>query len=172
MTDYFANCKNDTPYPPIEVTCVNTSYAQLLMEDYAGANSEMTAVTKYVYQEFISKNEAIVEALERISYQEMHHLHILGTLIEKLGGDPQYFVSSCISNGFWTGQYVSYEKNPRCFLKKNIAAEQDAIRSYHRKIGLMKDQKVSRILERIILDEQCHINVFTRLLREETNCMC
>lgn len=172
MSEYYLKCDNNSPYPPIKVEKMNLSYAQLLLEDYAGVNSEMTAITKYVYQSFICRNKAIAKALERISMDEMHHLDILGTLIDKLGGDPKYCDPNSISHDFWTAQYVAYEKNPCCFLKKNIAAEQAAIRNYHKKISMIEDQCVSEILERIIIDEQCHVKVFTQLLRDETNCMC
>lgn len=75
------------PYPPIDPK-PNPHYAQILMEDYAGIVSELTAITKYEYQSVVLMNTFphFAKELSRIGMAEMHHLHILAQLIFKLGG--------------------------------------------------------------------------------------
>jgi bacterioferritin len=45
----------DLPYPEPMVEIPNIEYANLLLKDYAGAVSEFTAISLYVYQQFASE---------------------------------------------------------------------------------------------------------------------
>ena len=44
------DCELNLSYPPVEVTEKNCTYACLLLNDYAGKNGELTALTQYFYQ--------------------------------------------------------------------------------------------------------------------------
>ena len=66
---------SDKPYPPIEVEGTNLEYAKILLEDYAGAGGEDTAIHRYFYQSLVT--DEISKMLEGISRVEMHHLEIL-----------------------------------------------------------------------------------------------
>ena len=46
------NFKINKPYPKIQVEKPNTYYANLLLNDYAGINSELTSITQYIFQNF------------------------------------------------------------------------------------------------------------------------
>ena len=65
----------------------NRYYAKLLLEDYAGAAGELTAVTQYIYHSITSKGEAvgIAELLRKVAITEMRHFEMLGTTIQLLG---------------------------------------------------------------------------------------
>lgn len=152
----------DLPYPEVESGPDNRRTVLLLMQDYAGVISEMSAVTQYVYGHIVlnKKAEDISKTLERISIAEMRHLELLGEAIVTLGGDPVY-----ASRGrFWSAKYISYVSRPREVLTENIKGEQDAIRQYKRHIEMIRNQSVVRLLERIILDEELHIRVLNELL--------
>ena len=41
----------DLPYPPVQVSARNPSYANLLGVDYCGSVSEMSAITQYINNE-------------------------------------------------------------------------------------------------------------------------
>lgn len=160
------DCRLDVPYPEVAVEGRNISYAALLTNDLAGQVSEMTAVTQYVYQHMITMNERISETLMCISIVEMKHLEMIGEMIFDLGGNPEYAVRTGRGSYFWNARYVDYDQDPKRYLKINIAGEQAAIANYRKRIEQINDQYVRAVLERIILDEKYHIDIFGDLLAE------
>lgn len=163
------SCELNLPYPAIKTEGRNPYFAALLMQDYAGRNSEMTAINQYFYQHLIvtDENRRLAETLECISIVEMHHLHILGELIVLLGGNPQ-FRTDGRRGYYWRGDYVSYTQNIRRFLENNITAERNAISAYKIRYRQITDDGVRKNLERIILDEEHHIELFEHALKEYT----
>lgn len=159
------NCEVNLPYPPVEVERKNPNYANLLMNDYAGRISELTAITQYSYQHFITndKYKDLSKSLECISIVEMHHLEFLGELILLLGGDP-VFRSGENNGDYWSGRYPSQSKNVVQLLKDNIVAETKAIQSYRLRITQTNDRKIQRLLSRIIMDEEKHLMIFKNYL--------
>ena len=90
MMDHSTSTQALPPYPPIHPQ-KNPCYARLLAEDYAGVQSELTAIAQYLYQSVLTQTEpALAKTLARIAQDEMHHLQILAKLIHALGGDPHY----------------------------------------------------------------------------------
>jgi bacterioferritin len=149
------------PYPEVDPACEPKTVC-LLKEDYAGSDGEITAINLYIYQHILLDGELdeIAEALLKISIVEMHHMELLGEAIKKLGGDPIY-QSNC---RMWTADYVNFVKNPRCILMVDIEAEKTAIRNYRRHINMICNPQVQELLERIIMDEELHLEVFKGLL--------
>lgn len=161
-------CTLDIPYPPVEVTAENAQYAKLLSRDYAGIASELTAIGQYVYQEIVvqDSDKELSSALECISQVEMHHMDILGNLIFLLGGDPR--LGECARNRFiyWDGHYPVYSQNPTTVLREDIAAEQNAIATYKKRLTEIADPKIQKNIERIIMDEEEHLRIFKCLLAQ------
>lgn len=160
MTEYRVNL----PYPEVESGPDNKRTVLLLMEDYAGMISELSATCQYVYQHIVLEESAreVAEALKHISIAEMKHLELLGEAILALGGNPLY-----ASRGrFWNARNVSYVTRVRDVLTENISGEKSAIRQYRRHIEQTGNQSVRRLLERIILDEELHIRIFNELLEK------
>ncbi len=152
--------KSDLPYPTITPQ-KNLRDAKLLMPNYGGKDSELTAILQYVYQAYINfENEPFAKVLEGISMTEMHHHELLGEAIAKLGGYP-------VMGGhtYWNGSFVFYDTNPKVFLEFNIKAEETAIKNYERTILALNNEEVKLMLERIILDEELHIKIFRELIR-------
>lgn len=163
-----SNFKSNLPYPEIKVSCPNKHYALLLRDDYAGLVSEMTAITQYLYHYFDIKgcNKEIAKKLESIAIVEMHHLEILAQLIILLGEKPIYFSN----NTFWNGSFVDYGNNILDQLRSDLAAELKAIQKYNMHIRMINDPCIQKILERIILDEQIHVQIFTDMINALTCC--
>ncbi len=160
VTEYRVNL----PYPEVESGPDNRRTVLLLMEDYAGMVSELSAITQYVYQHIVLEDaaEEVSEVMRHISIIEMKHLELLGEAILKLGGNPMY-----ASRGrFWNARNVSYVTRVREVLNENINGENSAIRQYRRHIEQTANQSVKRLLERIILDEELHIRIFNALLEK------
>lgn len=154
--------KSDLPYPKIDITTKNKSDAMLLMNDYAGKVSETTAVMQYMYQHYIIKqfDEEIADIMEEIAITEMHHHEMLGVSITELGGDP--IISSL--GPFWSGSYVAYSRKIKQMLLDDIESEEAAIRNYKKTIMCLTDEDLKKMIKRIILDEEVHIQTFKALL--------
>jgi Mn-containing catalase len=159
-------CELNIPYPQAVTKGKNLYYASLLTNDYAGTVSEMSAVTKYVFQHMVTPNKKISDTVRCISIVEMKHLEIIGEIIHNFGGNPRFAVQYGCNAAFWSAQYVSYGTDPRSYLRENIAEERAAIASYGARINQINDIYVQKMLERIILDEENHIRIFTDLLEE------
>lgn len=166
MNEHMFNCELPVPYPSVQTEGKNLYYASLLTNDYAGVVSEMSAVTGYMYQHFITSNAKIADTLKCISVVEMRHLGFIGELITAFGGNPRIAVQSGCKSTYWNAQYISYETNPKCYLKENIANERVAIANYNIRMNQICDRFVQALLERIILDEENHIKLFSALLDE------
>ena len=168
MIEQTFSCYLSKPYPQVKTESKNMYYASLLTSDFAGTISEMSAVSQYTYQQIISSTPKISDTLSCISKVEMHHMEILGELISALGGNPRIAVQSGCNCIFWSAQYISYETNPKVFLKENITAELSAIANYKARINQISDPYIQDILARIIMDEEYHIELFRALLEELT----
>lgn len=161
------------PYPPAEVTAPNRKYARILQNDYAGEAGELSAVTKYMYQSLLAPvHEGWAQAgefckiMRGVAIVEMHHLALLGQLIIKLGGTAHYAGYRQGETVPWNGGMISYLKDPKESLKKNIEGEQIAVANYRRAIHLIEDPKVTAVLLRIIQDEQLHEKIFEGILKK------
>lgn len=157
-----SRCTLDIPYPEIETSGRNITYANLLLNNYAGPVGELTAITQYFYQYFIVKyrHGEFARSLECISIVEMRHMEMLGELVVQLGGNPLLRTCSGNRSVFWRGNNISPNQNICGFLMGNIEAERQAIDQYRLRISQICDTKVQRVLERIILDEEHHIRIF------------
>lgn len=167
QTQDIYKCAYPAPYPPVMVSRTNDYYAKLLLEDYAGQISELSAITQYSYHHFVLEEKApdVADLLLCISLVEMHHLEILAETISLLGIDPRYrTIEDNNIEVYWNAQYVFYGNGLCDRITADIAGEWAAIESYRRHKQMINDPYVKAILERIILDELHHINLFNRML--------
>lgn len=161
----------DLPYPPIKVKGQNPKYANLILLNYSSAVSELSAVTQYVYHQIALKYkyEEVSETIEGIAEVEMHHLQMLGELIVKLGKDPGYWICKHKKFSYWTPEFLSFNTSLKKALIVDITDEKQAITQYRRTIKQIDDHYINDILERIILDEEYHIKLFTELYQKYVN---
>lgn len=148
------------PYPTV-AKGPDPSTVRMLKEDYAGAASEMTAVSQYIYQNILSAdNESFANAILQIAIVEMSHLDMLGDAILALGGNPTF------GNGtvFWQGKLVNYARTLPEMLRADIEAETQAIANYERHAANTTNASVRALLTRIIKDEQLHLRFFRNTL--------
>lgn len=162
--------KLDIPYPEVKVEEENLYYADLLSQDYAGVVSETTAGMLYSYQHFntFNSNEEFSKVIEEISIVEMMHLEMLGKTIKLLGKEPVY--KTCESSRgncvMWSASNVKYDTDIKDMLKTNIRGEMQAVKNYEHHIKIIEDKYIKELLERIILDEKRHIEIFETLLNK------
>ncbi len=154
--------KSDAPWPEAEIAHPNINDAMLLQEDYASKDSETTAVMTYMYQVYIIHlmDETVADIIEHIAISEMQHHEKLGEMIAALGGNPVIGAKK----GWWNGSYINYSKNIRDMLIHNIIIEQGAIDHYRYTISRLSNEGIKKVIERIILDEEVHIETFKALL--------
>lgn len=155
-------------YPVPRVTEKNPYYASLLLEDYAGISGELTAITQYIYHSITleSTHPAIARLTRHIAITEMHHSELLGKTIQLLGKFP---VMRCIHNDsitFWSAKFVDYGNDVYDKLTANIQHEAHALHSYKTHLRLIADPFVCELIERIILDEEYHLRLFSRFQKE------
>jgi bacterioferritin len=164
------SCSLPDPYPKPKVMRPNFYYATLLLEDYAGSVSELTAITQYMNHYFMLKDEyeELAELEKCIAIIEMHHLELLAETILLLGVEPKYRTITNKSSVYWDGSYVSYNTEFYDRLAADIAAEKQAIKQYQIHQYLINDIHIKRILERIIEDEEHHLE----LLNQAASCYC
>lgn len=152
------------PYPKPMIEIQNKEYANILLKDYAGAVSEFTAISLYVYQHFVSKGQYkdYAELIGGVSVTEMKHLELLGETIKLEGFKPMYIDNASPHGKLWSPMYVNFTTYIKAMLKEDIKAEQTAIENYRYHITLIKDKYIIRLLERIILDEELHLKLFSQ----------
>lgn len=167
MCEAMMKYKVDEPYPEIMVQKENKHYAAILSNDFAGAISEMTAVTQYVNHHLKCEmiDDEIGEALIGIGMVEMHHLNMIGETILKLGGEPYYGRVKKDKFQCWTPKFIVYGKDIKSMLKSDIQGEVDAIAQYKKHIEEIDDKYIKALLKRIIKDEEFHIKILDSLLK-------
>ncbi|MEW6771355.1 MAG: manganese catalase family protein [Bacillota bacterium] len=156
-------CELDLPYPEPRVAAPNRYYAELLLEDYAGPLSELTAIHQYIYHDFTFHEEypELAELEECISIVEMRHLELLAETILLLGVAPRFWFVRENRFVYWNASFPYYGKNVCDRLAADIAAEENAIEQYRAHQKAIKDPYIDGLLQRIILDEEHHLKLFT-----------
>lgn len=149
--------KVDLEYPEVEIDSASMSDCRCLMEDYGGAEGELTAILTYSYQAYVISDmeeyAELYETFEEIAITEMHHHELLGETIVKLGGTP--VMGGC--HKFWNGSMVNYCKDVINMINMDIMAEKTAIENYKKTIRCLQNYSVRELIERIIMDEELHI---------------
>ena len=164
------DCFVKKPYPDIKVEKENSYYAKLLLEDYAGLEGELSAITQYSYEtlDIFMKYPQVSKELEKIAMVEMRHLEILGKIIKLLGLKPEYKYYNSSNNyyTYWNASSLDYNTDIKEILLNDIRIERIAIANYEFHINLINDKYIKKILYRIVEDEILHIECFKELLKD------
>lgn len=161
-----------TPYPPICIEQKNPAYGRMMLDNIGGGNSEMSAISLYIYNQMITagSRDEISQIFHKISVVEMHHLYIFGELAFELGENPRLWTHKRNQMFYWTPGYNNYPTQYVPLLKNALAGEEDAIRKYQQQINHIKDPYIQANLERIIEDERLHVQIYKKLLAEAERC--
>lgn len=174
-------CQSELPMPEGEVAEKNLDYANMLLDAYASAaDSEIQAITQYLYQHKTIANESISSTLMYIALIEMRHLDKLGDLIAALGGKPAFYNSN---RYYWGTENIAYgDKNMlnlkldendaesreviRQKLLLDIKGEVNAINGYRFIKSNIDDKYIKKVLDKIISDEEVHISLFQGMIKK------
>lgn len=169
----FTSFSDATPYPPLKVERPNPCYAGEILSNIGACNSEMSAVSLYIYNSTIltDMNEEFSQIFHKISMVEMRHLDIFSRLSHMLGADPRLWTCSGKRPCYWSPACNHYPQQLKSLLCNALSGEQDAILKYRRQANQICDAYVVDMLNRIILDEQVHVQIFREMIADVTrNC--
>lgn len=165
QNETFPPCRVEAPYPEVRAAGRNPRYAELMLQNMAGSNSEMTAVGLYAYDHLITTDwPEIAELFHRVSIVEMHHLKIFGTLARQLGADPRLWCRQGGRQTWWTPAYLQYSPRLGPLLQIALREEEATARMYKNQARCVHDANIAANLERIAQDERLHAELFRHLL--------
>jgi bacterioferritin len=158
--------KVNLPYPNAQAESQNPEYAREMLSNMGSRVSEMSAVSLYFYNRIIlePEYEEFSKCFEQISIVEMHHLKIFGELALQLGSDPRLWSISRRKRAYWTPANNSYPREIREVISNSLESEKDAIHKYSDQADRIRDRNIVQVLNRIILDEQRHVEIFNEML--------
>lgn len=152
------------PYPPVQACGQNRDYGFAMLDNIGGSNSEMSAVSLYFYNQLRTMYcKEIADCFHHISIVEMHHLEIFGTLAFQLGRDPRLWTRIKNRMAYWTPGYNHYPAELPELLKNATIGEEKAIEKYIFQRDRIDDCNIVENLNRIIMDEQIHLEIFHQL---------
>ncbi len=159
------------PYPPVQVCGLNAEYAEQMLSNIGSCNSEISAVSLYFYNSVVLKEHHgdIGKIFHKISMVEMRHLDIFATLAHQLGANPRLWSYKGRNLSYWTPGCNQYPCKLLPLLQNALQSENKAIMKYREQADCIQDPYIVALLDRIILDEQHHVEIFHELIREETN---
>lgn len=157
----------DLPYPSIDDLQTDYYSAEIISKAYAGTHGELATILQYVYHHLNfqdAEQYEIASTLMAISIGEMKHLDILGETLLKLGVDPIFTRFPPYKCDYFNTSNVRYSKTPKKMIMDDITGELVAIEEYKDMINRLKNENVSAIISRIILDEELHVKVLKDIL--------
>lgn len=153
------------PYPPVRVEARNPRYGAAMLDNMGGNSSEMSAVSRYLYDQIVTAGmPEVAEAFQELSIVEMHHLRIFGTLAFQLGMDPRLWSVRQGRRFWWAPEYLQYPRKLGPILQYALREEQAVIRKYENQLRWIRDGCIVELLKRILQDERLHIELLGSLL--------
>lgn len=159
---------DQTPWPPIEIVSQNKQYAAAMLSNIGSCNSEMSAISLYIYNSMITRSYFfdIAECFHKISIVEMHHLNTFGELSIMLGADPRLWSYHNGRKRYWTPACNRYPTRIGPLVANALAGELETIKKYQSQAEWIEDCRIKAVLNRIIADELCHVQIFRCILAE------
>lgn len=161
------NYQVNVPYPPIQVDGPNRIYANEMLSNIADVVSEMSDVSRYFYNAVVMEEEfdTFATCFHHISIVEMHHLNTFAKLAMMLGADPRLWCG-WKRKYYWSPSYITYPCETRELIADSIKAEEAAINKYSQQANNILDSNIVAILNRIILDEERHLQIFSQMYQQ------
>lgn len=156
-------------YPKVTVNDSDRDQVILIFDDYASKDSELTAITQYVYAHVLAEQKEIADAFLGIAIVEMSHLDMLADVIKDADYNPKFRDSY---NEVWNSNFVPYGRSTKDRLEIAIQSEIGAIEQYEYQTRVINNESLVSLLKRIILDEELHIEIFKKLLKKYYGCDC
>ncbi|WP_085523518.1 manganese catalase family protein [Tuberibacillus sp. Marseille-P3662] len=149
---------------PVKVSTCNPTLAKFLIEQYGGADGELSAALRYLNQRY-SIPDKVIGVLNDIGTEEFAHLEMIATMVYKLtkdataeqmkeaglGGhyanhDKALFYHNAAGSP-WTATYIQAKGDPIADLYEDIAAEEKARATYQWIINMSDDPFLNESLQ-------------------------
>lgn len=155
----------DLPYPSVDVLTKDVRSGNIISFAYATLRGELTATLQYAYHHFYfdKPNPEYADTLMCIALAEMKHIDILGSAMLNLGVSPKY-IQCPNTKEYYDTSLVSQSTTPQKMLMDDIQGEMNAIADYQKMLFVLKNEQVEAIVQRIILDEQLHLETLKKML--------
>lgn len=157
------------PYPDISGIKPSFKDAAVISPAYADLHSELTAILQYIFHSLTFSelgDEENAGLLMRIGVAEMHHLHLLGEALSRLGVSPVFSRRPPNKCEFFSSGCVDYSTSPAAMLAADITGETEAIRIYECMLVKLNDKTLIDLISRIILDEKMHLAALKSAYRD------
>ncbi|MFC4387686.1 manganese catalase family protein [Gracilibacillus marinus] len=172
---------------PVKVSQCNPRLAKYLIEQYGGADGELSAALRYLNQRYTIPDK-VVGLLNDIGTEEFAHLEMIATMIYKLTKDatPEQLQQAGLGDYYvnhdqalyyqnaagspWTATYIQAKGDPIADLYEDIAAEEKARATYQWIIDLSDDPFLNESLKFLREREIVHAQRFheaVEILKEE-----
>ncbi|ASN05487.1 manganese catalase family protein [Virgibacillus necropolis] len=172
---------------PVKVSECNPRLAKYLMEQYGGADGELSAALRYLNQRYTIPDK-VVGLLNDIGTEEFAHLEMIATMIYKLMKDatPEQIEEAGLAAHYanhgkalyyqnaagapWTATYIQAKGDPIADLYEDIAAEEKARATYQWIINMSDDPDLNDSLSYLREREVVHSMRFreaVEILKEE-----
>lgn len=159
----------EIPYPSTDDLEADVRSGQILSFAYATPRGAVNAVLQYCYHATHMRKHSADDAdiLKSIAQAEAMHAQIIGAAMEKLGVNPLY-IQYPNSKRYYTAAMVSQSTKPQKMLMDDIVAEMNSITEFRKMLFVLKNEQVEALVERLIMDEQLHIETLKNMLRHYT----
>ncbi|EGF96892.1 hypothetical protein MELLADRAFT_70357 [Melampsora larici-populina 98AG31] len=167
----------------VRVAEPNPGLANLLLEQFGGAQGELAAATRYFTQALAEEDPGRKDLLLDIATEELSHLEIIGSIIAcsrrravpdiNGAGNDSHITSLLYGGGAplvnsagvpWTAAYIDTIGEPTADFRSNIAAEARAKIVYERLMNVTTDPGIKDALGFLMTREIAHQISFEKAL--------
>ena len=154
--------------PSLKVERPNPQYAAEMLSNIGSCRSEMSTISLYLYNNIIltDTNLEIAKIFHSISVVEMHHWQIFAQLARMLGADPRLWSFEKNKLVYWSPGCNQYPRELKSILENSLQGELAAISHYSQQAERIGDCYVTDMINRIILDEKVHAEIFREMLAQ------
>jgi Mn-containing catalase len=147
---------------PLHVERQDPVFAKLLLEHYAGRNSELSSSIQYLNHRSNMPNRYVRELLGLIAAEELGHMELIAAAIIKLGGPPLTCVNS--QGAPWVLNYIDQSVDCINLLQVDVQAETRAALLYQQHLELTTDPHMKKMISFLIGREGVHKRLLQRAL--------
>jgi len=139
---------------PIHVQHQDLVFAKVLLEHYAGRNSELSLSIQYLNHRSNSLNRHVRELLGLFAAEKLGHMELIAVAIIKLGGPPIRCVNS--QGAPWVVNYIDQSVDSIILLQADVQTETRAALLYQQHLELTSDPNMKRLINFLIGRAEVH----------------
>ena len=139
---------------PIHVDRQDPAFAKVLLDHYAGRNSELSSAIQYLNHRSNISNRYVRELLGLFAAEELGHMELIAVAIIKLGGPPLKCVNS--QGAPWVTNYIDQSVESIAVLQLDVQTENRAGQLYQQHLKLTSDPNIKLLINFLIRRGEVH----------------